>query len=214
MSKKLLCSLHDFDYEKRALKESAGEDDIHSPIVLRGIIQKAETLNQNGRIYPRHILEREVRNYQKFILESRALGELDHPDSSIISLKNVSHIFTEVTMENDTVYGTLRLLNTPSGKVLQELVRDKVRLGISSRGVGSTERRGDYTVVQDDFQIICWDMVGEPSTSNAFVYPTSKAYTSEGRSLKDSERQHVAETFDIAATKTSTLIDEILCTRK
>jgi hypothetical protein len=138
-------------------------------VMMKGILQKADTLNQNGRVYPKHILEREVKNYQKFIVENRALGECDHPDSSVINLKNVSHIVREAHFDGNTVVGTVEILDTPSGKILQSLIESGVKLGISSRGVGSTAREGDYYVVLDDFQLICWDFVSEPSTPNAFM---------------------------------------------
>jgi hypothetical protein len=143
-------------------------------VLMKGILQKADTLNQNGRIYPLNILEREIRNYQKFIVENRALGELDHPDSSVVNLKNVSHIIREAYLESGVVYGTAEVLDTPSGKILQSLVESGVKLGISSRGVGSTRKQGDYHVVQDDFQLICWDYVSEPSTPGAFMIPEGK----------------------------------------
>jgi hypothetical protein len=169
MSKKLnvLNSYATFDYTPDMIKESRELND--GKVVLKGILQKSETVNQNGRIYPRAILEREIRNYQKFIQENRALGECDHPESSVVELKNVSHIIRDAHMEGDTVYGLVELLDTPCGKILQSLVESGVKLGISSRGVGSTKRQGDYNVVQDDFQLICWDFVSEPSTPGAFV---------------------------------------------
>jgi len=144
-------------------------------IMMKGILQKADTLNQNGRIYPLPVLEREVRNYQKFILENRAVGELDHPDSSVVNLKNVSHVIREAYIENGTVIGTIEVLGkTANGAILQGLVESGIKLGISSRGVGSTRKQGDYYVVQDDFQLICWDMVSEPSTPGAFMIPEGK----------------------------------------
>ncbi len=164
---KLLTEWLPFDYSKEMIKESRDNND--GKIVMKGILQKADTLNQNGRIYPEPILEREVRNYQKFIEESRALGECDHPDSSVVELKNASHIVREAYMQEGVCYGTVELLDTPSGKILQSLVESGVTLGISSRGVGSTRRDGDYDVVQDDFQLICWDFVSEPSTPGAFM---------------------------------------------
>ena len=169
MSKKLqvLNSYSTFEYTPDMINESREENG--GKIVLKGILQKSETVNQNGRIYPRPILEREIRNYQKFIQESRALGECDHPDSSVVELKNVSHIIREAYIEGDTVYGSVELLDTPCGKILQSLVESGVKLGISSRGVGSTKRQGEYNIVQDDFQLICWDFVSEPSTPGAFV---------------------------------------------
>jgi hypothetical protein len=164
---KLITAWQTFEYDSKMIAESRLENG--GKIVMKGILQKANTLNQNGRIYPLPILEREVRNYQKFIQENRALGECDHPESSVVELKNASHIVREAQMEGDVCYGTVELLDTPSGKILQSLVESGVTLGISSRGVGSTRREGDYQVVQDDFQLICWDFVSEPSTPGAFM---------------------------------------------
>lgn len=166
-NKRVLTEWLSFDYNPTLIKESRSLN--NGKIIMKGILQKADTLNQNGRIYPETILTREVRNYQKFIKENRALGELDHPDTSVVELKNVSHIVREAYMNSGTCYGTVELLDTPSGKILQSLVESGVTLGISSRGVGSTKRDGDYDIVQDDFQLICWDFVSEPSTSNAFM---------------------------------------------
>ena len=160
-----------FDIDKKVLEEQKRTG---GPMLMKGILQKAETLNQNGRVYPRVILEREIRNYQKFIKENRALGELDHPDSSVVELKNSSHIIREAHMEGNIVYGTVEILNTPSGKILQSLVESGVTLGISSRGVGSTKTDGDLQIVQDDFQLICWDFVSEPSTPGAFMMKESR----------------------------------------
>jgi len=338
---KLLRSFEEFEYDvvtevvsPERLEEDTHGREIKIPAVkktiMKGIIQKADVLNQNGRIYPRHILEREVRNYQKFIQERRALGECvppgteiytrdgwkniediaedeviatldveknklqfnkinkkvdipyvgkmhrfvhasgefdftvtpdhkvlawhtngtpykvsseelskrprelngskiksiesecvvdfslvsvetfsydgrvycvnvknntwlmrqngkacwtgncDHPESSVVNLKNVSHLITEAYMDDKgVVYGTLEVLSTPSGQILQSLVDSKVKIGISSRGVGSTKKQGDYQVVQDDFMIVTWDVVSEPSTSGAFVIPEGKIVTSE-----------------------------------
>ncbi len=173
---KLINSYEVFDYTPDMIKES--RDKNSGKIVMKGILQKADTLNQNGRVYPMSVLEREVRNYQKFIVENRALGELDHPDSSVVNLKNVSHIIKEAYLDKGIVYGTVELLDTPSGKILQSLVESGVKLGISSRGVGSTKKQGDYQVVQDDFQLICWDYVSEPSTPGAFMLPEGKTVTS------------------------------------
>lgn len=161
-----------WEYTPELIKES--RENNNGNIILKGILQKADTLNQNGRIYPRVILEREIRNYQKFINEHRAIGECDHPDSSVVELKNASHIVEEAHMEGNVVHGSVRLLNTPSGKILQNLIEDGVKLGISSRGVGSTKKEGEYQVVQDDFQLICWDFVSEPSTPGAFMIAEGK----------------------------------------
>ena len=156
---------------KEMLKESKEK---YGKIMLKGIIQRANTLNQNGRIYPKSILEREVMNYQKLIKENRALGECDHPDSSVVELKNVSHIVREAYMQGDDVYGSIEVLDTPSGKIIQSLIESGITLGISSRGVGSTSTKGNTQVVQDDFQLICFDMVSEPSTPGAFMLREGK----------------------------------------
>lgn len=171
MNARVLNEFMNFDYDRDLIKEAR---ETGGPLIMKGILQKAETLNQNGRVYPRVILEREIRNYQKFIKENRALGELDHPDSSVVELKNSSHIIREAHMEGNIVYGTVEILNTPSGKILQSLVESGVTLGISSRGVGSTKTDGDLQIVQDDFQLICWDFVSEPSTPGAFMMKESR----------------------------------------
>ena len=178
MSKTLLTDWTPFEYTTEMIKESREENG--GKLILKGVLQKADTLNQNGRVYPEVILEREVRNYQKFIQENRALGECDHPDSSVVELKNVSHIVREAFMDGSVCYGSVELLDTPAGKILQSLVESGVTLGISSRGVGSTKREGDHQVVQDDFQLICWDFVSEPSTPGAFMMR-------EGREISDEE---------------------------
>ena len=168
--------------------------------MMKGILQKADTLNQNGRISPLAVLEREVRNYQKFIIENRAVGELDHPDSSVVNLKNVSHVIREAYIENGTVIGTIEVLSkTPSGAVLAGLVESGIKLGISSRGVGSTRKQGEYYVVQDDFQLICWDMVSEPSTPGAFMIP-------EGKLIEAAELKHVFNRTD----RIDRILNEIL----
>ena len=164
---KLLTEWTPFEYNAETIKESRELND--GKVIMKGVLQKADTLNQNGRVYPLPILEREIRNYQKFIKENRALGECDHPDSSVVELKNASHIIREAYMEGDICYGTVELLDTPAGKILQSLVESGVTLGISSRGVGSTRDDGENQIVQDDFQLICWDFVSEPSTPGAFM---------------------------------------------
>jgi hypothetical protein len=184
---KLLTTYETLEYTSEMIREARERGD--GKIILKGILQKADTLNQNGRIYPKDILEREVRNYQKFIIENRALGECDHPESSVINLKNVSHIIREAHFEGNTVYGSMELLDTPSGKILQTLIESGVKLGISSRGVGSTKKQGDYQIVQDDFQLICWDAVSEPSTSQAFMI-------AEGREISEKELRQVFNRSD------------------
>ena len=149
--------------EKKMVKEGH--------VFLTGVMQRADAKNGNGRVYSKNILEREVKNYQKLVTERRALGELDHPEDSIITLANVSHCITEVWWDGDAVMGKIQILNTPNGNVLKELANAGIKLGISSRGMGSVKESNGDTIVEDDFQLICFDMVSEPSTTGAYVSP-------------------------------------------
>ena len=137
--------------------------------IMSGLMQEAEVKNGNGRTYPLKILQREVKNYERLVSQNRALGELDHPESSIINLNNCSHIVTSIWMEGNKCYGKIKVLETPSGKILQALVQSGVQLGISSRGLGSLKDKGGRSEVQDDFQLICFDIVSDPSTPGAFM---------------------------------------------
>ena len=145
-------------------------------MILSGIMQMTETQNGNGRVYPHKTMMREVKNYQKLVKENRALGELDHPDDSVINLKNASHMVTEIWMDGKNVMGKIKVLETPSGKILKELVNGGVTVGVSSRGMGSVSERQGKTIVEDDFQLICFDMVSEPSTPGAFMMREAKQF--------------------------------------
>mgnify|MGYP003656456875 FL=1 len=148
-------------------------------MILSGIMQMAETVNGNGRMYPSSVLMKEVKNYQKLVQERRALGELDHPDDSVINLKNASHIVTSCWMEDKKVMGKIKVLETPSGKILRSLVEGGCAIGISSRGMGSVTESNGQTIVEDDFQLICFDVVSEPSTPGAFMMKEAKEYKNE-----------------------------------
>ena len=149
--------------EKRDMRENG-------TMYLTGVIQRAKSKNQNGRIYPKEVLEREIENYQKIVRDNRACGELDHPEDSVVNLKNVSHIMTQIWWDGEDVMGKCKVLNTPSGQILQSLVQSNVTLGISSRGMGSVhEDRQGNTIVEDDFNLICFDFVSDPSTIGAFM---------------------------------------------
>ena len=153
-----------------ALKESK------APFTVKGVIQRAEAENQNGRIYPREILEREIKNYISGpVAEKRALGELDHPESSVINLQNVSHNINRCWWDGDDVMGEFEILSTPAGNILKALFAAGLTVGVSSRGMGSVEENlMEGTVeVQDDFELLCWDFVSTPSTHGAFVAPVS-----------------------------------------
>ena len=153
-------------------------------VILTGVMQRSDARNGNGRVYPHPILEREMNLYKKLVEERRALGELDHPDQSVINLRNVSHLVTDVWWNKKDVMGKIQVLNTPSGQVLKELVNAGVKIGISSRGTGSVqETRGD-TIVEDDYQLICFDIVSEPSTQCAFMMQEQRKSLIEGREAK------------------------------
>ncbi len=154
-------------------------------LMLQGVIQRAEMKNQNKRIYPKDILTREIENYQKAVRENRALGELDHPESSTVSLKNVSHVIREMWWDGDTVNGRIEVLPTPQGKILESIIDSGVTIGISSRGVGSTEKTNEGADrVQSDFQLICFDIVSEPSTPGAYLFGESKQLSTDVRFTK------------------------------
>ena len=144
-------------------------------LYLSGRLQTADKQNGNGRVYPYSVLKREMDNYKKIVEDNRACGELDHPDDSVVNLKNVSHIVTDVWWEGKDVMGKMKVLDTPSGRILKDLVNAGVKLGISSRGLGSVTESANGTVtVENDFQLICFDMVSEPSTPNAFMFPRNE----------------------------------------
>ena len=142
---------------------------------VTGIMQRAGSKNQNGRIYKREILEEEVRNYvENFVKIGNAYGELDHPESAIVSLKNASHVVKELWWEGDDLMGKVELLNTPSGNIVKEILKGGHTIGISSRGTGSVTQTNEGTLmVQPDFELVCWDFVSNPSTQGAFMNPIS-----------------------------------------
>ena len=153
--------------EKRMVREN-------NAVFLTGVMQRADAQNGNGRVYPKPILEREMENYKKLVKERRALGELDHPEDSVVNLKNASHMVTDVWWDGNDVMGKVQVLGTPSGQVLKELVIAGCKLGISSRGLGSVSESQGKTIVEDDFQLICFDFVSEPSTQGAFMMTEGK----------------------------------------
>ena len=162
-----MCEWYELDITPELIqeaKESSG------PLVLKNkLLQRANTKNHNGRIYPTRVLEREVNKYSALVDQRRALGELDHPDSPIVELKNVSHLVTNIYMDGDEVRGDIEVLNTPPGKILRDIIQQEVKIGISSRGVGSLKTEGGQKYVQGDFELIAFDAVSSPSTPGAFL---------------------------------------------
>ena len=145
----------------------------NKPLKVTGILQRADAKNQNKRIYPRQILEREAHKYSDTqVRERRALGELDHPESSVVNLNNVSHNVKRMWWEQNNLLGEVEILGTPAGNILKELFKAGIKLGISSRGLGTVEENSEqFNVVQEDFELIAFDFVSNPSTQGAFMFP-------------------------------------------
>lgn len=178
--KQLLVDYLPFEISPEQITESVKEN--NGKLIVRGVLQRAEAKNQNGRVYPREILMREANTYNKnFVKQSRAMGELDHPESSVVNLANVSHNITDMNWRDDDLVGTVEVLTTPSGNILRELFRNGIKLGISSRGVGSVETVKESAdgeeaqEVQNDFELIAFDFVSNPSTQGAFMYPMNES---------------------------------------
>lgn len=173
--KQLLVDTIVFDVKPQQLKEAAMKGD--GRLIVTGVLQRANEKNQNGRVYPESILKREVQKYKgREIKENRAYGELDHPESSVVELKNTSHIIRDIWWDGTDVVGKVEILNTPAGRILKELVEAGCTVGISSRGMGSVRQiKEDGTVaVEGDFDLICWDFVSNPSTYGAFMRPVNE----------------------------------------
>tara|TARA_Y100000593_G_scaffold86362_1_gene164925 strand:+ start:1066 stop:1671 length:606 start_codon:yes stop_codon:yes gene_type:complete len=178
MDKQLLVDYTVFEVSPQAINESLTQN--NGKLVVKGVLQRAEAKNQNGRVYPMETLVREAKKYAgTFVKERRALGELDHPDSSVVNLNNVSHNVLDMGWSGKDLVGTVEVLSTPSGNILKELFKSGIKLGISSRGMGSVKevmREGDETLeVQPDFELIAFDFVSNPSTHGAFLSPVNES---------------------------------------
>ena len=173
MEKQLLVNTIPFDISREKIQESINTN---GKLVVKGVLQRAEAKNQNGRVYPREILVREAKKYtSEFIKERRAMGELDHPDSSVVNLQNVSHNVLEMHWTGNDLVGTVEVLSTPAGNILKELFKGGIKLGISSRGLGSIKQESVGDEVQDDFELIAFDFVSNPSTQGAFLSPVNES---------------------------------------
>jgi hypothetical protein len=202
MNKRLIVEYMQFNPIGSLTESNGAAYGVPGGFVVQGVLQRAGSKNQNGRIYPRTILERECKRYQQeYIDQHRALGELDHPESSVVNLNNVSHNVLKIWWKGDDLCGAVQILETPSGKILKELFKAGITLGISSRGLGSVkELRNEGAVeVQEDFELICWDFVSNPSTHGAFMRPTNM-HESVGK-------QSTANKYN----KVNSIITSILC---
>tara|TARA_Y100000593_G_scaffold83363_1_gene157011 strand:- start:281 stop:910 length:630 start_codon:yes stop_codon:yes gene_type:complete len=202
MSKNLLVDYIPFEVTREQINESITEND--GRLVVKGVLQRAEAKNQNGRVYPKDTLVREAKKYAKVqIKERRALGELDHPDSSVVNLNNVSHNVLEMSWQGDDLVGTVEVLGTPAGNILKELFKSGIKLGISSRGLGSVkeihedEGEGDTVEVQPDFELIAFDFVSNPSTHGAFLSPTNEGVINESVGTRNGKCCHDCKIEDI-----------------
>jgi len=197
MNKSLLIDHTPFQQANLTILENKQLGEGKSLVTLVGKLQEAEQKNGNGRVYPREILEREAKKYADGPVKTRtALGELDHPEASVVNLSNTSHVITEVWWKGNDLMGKLQLLPTPAGNIAKALVMAGIPLGISSRGMGSVRQLGETVEVQDDFELLCWDLVSVPSTPMAYM---SLAEAKQHKSIKD-------------YSKVNSLITEIICT--
>jgi len=174
MERTLLVDTIPFDVSRETIAESINNNG--GRLVVSGVLQRAESKNQNGRVYPKEVLVREAKKYAtEFIKERRAMGELDHPDSSVVNLQNVSHNVLEMHWTGNDLVGTVEVLSTPAGNILKELFKSGIKLGISSRGLGSIKQESAGDEVQDDFELIGFDFVSNPSTHGAFLRPVNES---------------------------------------
>ena len=173
--KQLIVDYIPFEITPQQMTESMSTND--GKLVVKGVLQRANAKNQNGRVYPKDLLMREAKKYtENFIQQKRALGELDHPDSSVVNLQNASHNVMEMHFNGNDLVGTVEVLGTPSGNILKELFKSGIKLGISSRGLGSVENIGEGAQeVQPDFELIAFDFVSNPSTHGAFLSPMNES---------------------------------------
>jgi hypothetical protein len=195
MNRQLLIETHPIKISATPLTENVGG--VKKPLIVEGILATAEVKNGNGRYYARDLWDREMKKYSEQIKQRRAMGELDHPESQIINLKNVSHIISDYWWDGDNVMGKIEILDTPSGQILQALIHNNITVGVSSRGMGSLEQRGNVMEVQDDFELLCWDFVSTPSNPGSYM-----SVLREGKEYPTTNY-----------SKVNSIIHEILCSK-
>jgi hypothetical protein len=199
MKELLIERINNFTLTPQLLQESVKQN--NGRLIVQGVVQRADAKNGNGRVYPKDTLEREIQKYKDtYIRENRALGELDHPESPIINLKNVCHNVKDVWWDGDDVMAKIEILTTPSGNILKELLLNGITVGISSRGMGSVKQIGETVEVQEDFELLCWDFVSTPSTQGAFM-----------EVVNESKQYNKPNTQKL--NKINELVTEILCNR-
>ena len=195
MSKKLLIETNTFKVNPLQLTENVNKET--GNLMVEGILATAEVKNGNGRYYSKDLWDREMDKYNELIEQRRSMGELDHPESTVINLKNVSHLISDYWWDGDNVMGKIEILPTPSGQILKELIKAGVTVGVSSRGMGSLEQNGSVMEVQDDFELLCWDFVSTPSNPGSYMHTLN-----EGKQVI---------TYDY--TNVNKVVHEILCSK-
>ncbi len=195
MRKKHLIETNTFKVNPLQLTENVNKET--GNLMVEGVLATAEVKNGNGRYYSKELWDREMAKYDELIKERRSMGELDHPESSVINLQNVSHLISDYWWDGDNVMGKIEILPTPSGNILKELVKAGVTVGVSSRGMGSLEQNGNVMEVQDDFELLCWDFVSTPSNPGSYMHTLN-----EGK-----------QTVTYDYTNINNIIREILCSK-
>ena len=191
--KQLLIETHAFKASPQQITENVNED---GNLLVEGVLATAEVKNGNGRYYARDLWEREMEKYNELIEQRRSMGELDHPESQVVNLKNVSHLIKEYSWDGDNIKGIIEILPTPSGNILKSLIDSGITVGVSSRGMGSLKPMGEVQEVQDDFELLCWDFVSTPSNPGSYMH-----LVKEGLEFKSAN----------VYTKVNSIITEILC---
>ena len=183
-------------FKPKSIMLSEGKTSERGLPLVEGILATAEVKNGNGRYYSKDLWEREIDKYQNLVREHRAMGELDHPDSTVINLQNVSHNIADMWWDGDNVMGKIEILPTPAGNILKALVESGITVGVSSRGMGSLEDKGGILEVQDDFELLCWDFVSTPSNPDSFMHLIKEGldFTSQSK-----------------YSKVNSILQEILC---
>jgi len=195
MNRSLLIETNTFRVNPLQLTENVNKET--GNLMVEGVLATAEVKNGNGRYYSKELWDREMAKYDELIKERRSMGELDHPESSVINLQNVSHLISDYWWDGDNVMGKIEILPTPAGNILKELVKAGVTVGVSSRGMGSLEQNGNVMEVQDDFELLCWDFVSTPSNPGSYMHTLN-----EGK-----------QTVTYDYTNINNIIREILCSK-
>ena len=195
MSKILLIETNTIKISPSQLTENVNKES--GNLLVEGILATAEVKNGNGRYYSKDLWNREMDKYSELIEQRRSMGELDHPESTVINLKNVSHLISDYWWDGDNVMGKIEILPTPSGNILKELIKSGVTVGVSSRGMGSLEQNGSVMEVQDDFELLCWDFVSTPSNPGSYMHSLN-----EGKNIINYDYSNVNK-----------IVHEILCSK-